>query len=217
MTGPELIKITGAVLMFAVLLSMSAQANTEVIDKRLADCLADIGRKKNWTTPEQYLSVTCHSKKIDSLAGLEVYKNITKLSLYNNRLSEVDIGPFTELKALNLARNRLTSLVIRQHDKLRKLYVFNNALSRLELENLPQLQELKASANQLESFRYRQLPRLAKVYMFDNKMEFIDIHSLPGLLYMDLRQNPMPDELYEEMDKMTGVTIVHDGNADDWD
>ena len=47
-------------------------------------------------------------------------------------------------------------------------------------------------------------------------MEHIDIYSLPKMKYMDVRQNPMPDELYEEMDKLKGTTILHDGNADDW-
>ena len=44
----------------------------------------------------------------------------------------------------------------------------------------------------------------------------MDIYHLPLAHYIDVRQNPMPDKLYEEMDKLKGITFLHDGNAKDW-
>ena len=81
---------------------------------------------------------------------------------------------------------------------------------------MPGLTLLKINDNQIVKFTYKDLPALEKIYMFNNLMEHVDIYHLPAMKYMDARQNPMPDPLYEEMDKMAGVTFLHDGNAEDW-
>jgi hypothetical protein len=45
---------------------------------------------------------------------------------------------------------------------------------------------------------------------------FFFVVLLVGPHFYLVRHNPMPDELYEDMDALPGVTILHDGNADDW-
>jgi hypothetical protein len=89
-------------------------------------------------------------------------------------------------------------------------------MTALELAGLPKLKLLKINDNQIVQFTYKDLPALEKIYMFNNVMEHVDIYHLPAMTYMDARQNPMPDPLYEEMDKLKGVTFLHDGNAEDW-
>ncbi|HRH79361.1 MAG TPA: hypothetical protein PK129_18610, partial [Cellvibrionaceae bacterium] len=105
---------------------------------------------------------------------------------------------------------------IKHYPHLQNLLVFNNKLSSLTLSNLPELTSLKGNGNQLLEWQYEQLPKLEKVMLFNNKMPTIDIYRLPLLKIMDVRQNPMPDVLYDAMNKMTGVTFMHDGNAADW-
>lgn len=99
---------------------------------------------------------------------------------------------------------------------MEEVFAFSNKLTSFELDNLPKLKQIKANSNQLTQFSYKALPELEKIYLFDNLMEMIDIYNLPSMRYMDVRQNPMPDELYEKMDALSGVTILHDGNAEDW-
>ena len=59
---------------------------------------------------------------------------------------------------------------------------------------------------------------MAKAHIHDNELETIDLATdLPALTFVDLRLNPLPDPVYDVLDAMEGVTIPHDGNAEDWE
>lgn len=201
---------------FAAETPLFALISQHIHDGNLRSCLHQLAKKNQWQAPADVTKVVCHSNDIADLAGLDIFSNIETLSLHNNHIEVFDGAPFKRLNNLNLGRNKLQALSLNDLPRLSVLYVFNNKLKQLSLTTLPQLKKLKANSNGLLSFRYDGLPNLQKIYMFDNEMEHIDIYNLPQLSYMDVRQNPMSDALYEEMDKRVGVTILHDGNADDW-
>ncbi len=187
-----------------------------IVDQNLRQCVLKTLQRERLSGPQDLEKLKCHNQKIARLDGLEKLGNLRSLSLHKNNIAQAQLNGFTHLRVLNLARNRLRSFSLDNLPKLEALYLFGNQLRELQLANLPALKQIKANANTIVDFSYRTLPLLEKVYMFDNKMEHIDIHNLPNLRYMDVRQNPMPDELYEDMDSLEGVTILHDGNADDW-
>lgn len=205
------------VIGFAILISGHAQAiDLELEDANLQACVVAQAQKQAWQSVAQFTALECHSKNIRSLAGLEQLVNLEKLSLYNNQLAEVSLVNLPKLRHLNLAKNKIAQVALKNLPALRELYLFGNKLTALNLESLPALSLLKINDNQITGFTYKELPLLEKIYMFNNLMEDVDIYHLPAMKYMDARQNPMPDPLYEEMDKMTGVTFLHDGNAEDW-
>lgn len=196
--------------------STAQTTDLSVVDPNLTICIQKSASKKGWTTAESVETLICHSKKIKSLEGIEKFTNLKKLSLHKNQLKQADVSALKKLEHLNLARNQLTSLVLQDLPELKQLFVFGNKLASLKLQNLPNMLLLKANSNKLVAFEYSSLPLLKKIHIFDNQLEDIDIYHLPKMTYMDCRQNPMPDPLYEEMDEMNGVTILHDGNAEDW-
>lgn len=188
-----------------------------VNDKAFNQCINEIAHKESWNTHLDFSAIKCHNKKIDSINGIEQFTNLEKLSLHKNNIREADVSALYKLKHLNIARNHLSAFELHQLPELQDVYIFGNRLISLKLTSLKSLVKLKASANKLTEFSYTDLPALKKLYLFDNQMENIDIYHLPQLRYMDVRQNPMSDELYEEMDRLKNTTILHDGNADDWD
>lgn len=196
--------------------SLAQTTDLTVADPNLTTCIQTIARKKGWRTAESVEALTCHGKKIKSLVGIEKFSNLKRLSLHKNQIVQADVSALKKLEHLNLARNQLANLKVQDLPQLKQMFVFGNKLTTLTLKNLPQLALIKANSNQLTSFNYTQLPSLKKIHIFDNQLEDIDIYHLPKMIYMDCRQNPMPDPLYEEMDEMNGVTILHDGNAEDW-
>ncbi len=201
-------------------LSSPALANSDFVaiaDLNLRQCVHQTAAKHNWQQPQDFSSLKCHNKNITRLDGIEKFINIETLSLHKNAIKAADVSALTKLQRLNLARNNIETLNVAKLPQLTELYIFGNPLTQLQLSHLPKLQKLKASGNRLLQFEYTDLPALEKIYMFNNELEHIDIHNLPSLTYMDVRQNPMPDPLYEEMDKQKRATILHDGNADDWD
>ncbi len=210
------------IIRWVLILLICASANQvkalELIfaDQNLTACVQEIISKKQWQALEQVTSVECHSKKIASLVGIEQLTKLQKLSLYNNNLTDVNLGNLPELNHINLAKNQITRITLTQLPALAELYLFGNRLEMFDLQHMPALKLLKINDNRILTFTYQELPALEKIYMFNNLMEHVDIYHLPAMTYMDARQNPMPDPLYEEMDKIKGVTFLHDGNAEDW-
>ena len=194
-----------------------AEDNFRVHDNNFQLCLEKLAKKHSWNTPIEFTEIVCHNKKISSLNGVEQFEEITKLSLHKNNISEITLNSLSKLKQLNLGRNRLTKASFSNLPQLESLFLFDNNITELSLQQLPSLRKLKANSNKIEHFSYKRLASLEKIYLFNNQMEDIDIYNLPNLKYMDVRQNPMPDKLYEDMDALKNVTILHDGNADDWD
>lgn len=185
-------------------------------DPALKSCVEKAARKQGWQRAEQVTELRCHSLDIASLQGLEIFSGLQTLSLHNNDISEINVEAWPQLEVLNIAKNKLTRLELSNLSKLSEVYIFGNQIERLSLENLPKLTQFKANSNGMRNFSYQGLPAVSKIYLFDNELEMMDIYQLPSLSYMDVRQNPMPDELYEEMDKLKGVTVLHDGNEEDW-
>lgn len=212
-----MIKVLTALAIFVGTSPVYAATNA-LQDEELKVCVQELAEKNQWSTPAEVTEIKCHSKGIITMAGLEQFTNLQSLSLYNNKLQQVDIDLTTlqQLKSLNLARNNLSQLTLANVSTLNELYLFDNHLKTLTLSNLPELKILKANNNTIDNFTYIDLPHLEKVYIFNNKLETINIYDLPTLQYMDCRQNPMPDSLYDEMDKKNDVTFLHDGNAEDW-
>lgn len=185
-------------------------------DAELKKCLIELHKSKGWKTLSEVQEIKCHSKNIRTVSGLEAFKQLQVLSLHNNDLQDFNCNLFAEIRILNLAKNNIETLHCDKLIHLEKLYIFANQLTNLQLTQLEKLETLKANNNLIEVFQHQALKALNKIYLFNNKMESMEINGLPSLKYMDVRENPMPDELYEEMDKLSGVTVLHDGNAEDW-
>lgn len=185
-------------------------------DPALRQCVGELASQKGWQQLADAHEVSCHSRAIHTLDGVQHLSQLETLSLHNNALTDVSLRDMPQLKRLVLSRNRLKTLQLHNMPLLGELFFFDNMLTQLDLKDMPNLTLLKGNANQLSRFRYASLPMLEKIYLFNNKLPDIDIDHLPALRYMDVRQNPMPDELYQRMDKMNNVTFLHDGNAADW-
>lgn len=190
--------------------------NALVQDPEFSRCINEIMASHHWQTAAQVTDLQCPNRGINSLEGLEQFTQLQQLNLFNNHLQAFAAKPLNNLRSLNIANNQLQNLSLRDFPELQTLLVFNNQLQALETRNLPALTSLKGNNNQLLAWQYQNLPKLEKILLFNNKMPSIDIYHLPALKMMDVRQNPMPDPLYDAMNKMVGITFMHDGNAPDW-
>lgn len=185
-------------------------------DPSLRTCVTQLARKHQWSAPAEVTSIKCHNAKIKSLEGIASFTQLTSLSLYKNQLEEAHIPPLPHLTHLNLSGNQLSTLHLSDLPALTGCFVFKNKLHSLVLEGVPKLQKLKANNNQLTSLRFKNSPLLSKLYIFDNELETLDMDTLPTLSYFDARHNPMPDDFYDYLDTLNSVTVLHDGNAEDW-
>ena len=195
---------------------MVTEAMRDVEDPALRLCIQKTAERENIAIVREFTGLKCHSQKITSVNGLESFGGLTAISLHNNRIEVFEPSYFSKLESLNLTKNRMKTFSCQGLGNLKMLYVIANDLSELSLADLPRLEKFKVNRNRLVKFEHENLPRLKKAYLFDNQLEHTSLHESSSLVYLDVRQNPMSDELYEEMDTRENMTILHDGNAEDW-
>jgi Leucine-rich repeat (LRR) protein len=83
----------------------------QVADSALRHCLENHIKKKNITTITQLQSLSCNTKNIHSLAGLERFTQLTALSLEDNSIEDISpIGQLTKLEHLTLRNNKIESI-----------------------------------------------------------------------------------------------------------
>lgn len=206
--------ICGLLFVFA---SQATELSQLVVsDKALDACIKQHALQHNWQDTTEFTELVCHAAGIKEAAELEQFSALSKLSLFNNALQQLDLRALTQLTELNIANNQLTSLNIAGLSQLHTVYLFRNQLTGLDLSGLSKVSTIRLMQNQLMSLDISPLTALQKGYFFDNKLEDLQITGLDKLELLDVRQNPMPDALYDFYDQQEGIVISHDGNADDW-
>ena len=106
-------------------------SNWGLSDPELAACISKLAIKNNWQSISDVTAIKCHSAGIASVQGLEHFTQLRGLSLYRNKLTEIDSSIFSQLKHLknlNLANNHLQQITI-THPNIEQLYLFGNRLN----------------------------------------------------------------------------------------
>jgi Leucine-rich repeat (LRR) protein len=185
-------------------------------DIALRTCIEQLMEKEGVSLPEQLTNLKCHHKSIKSVSGIEQFANLESLSLFGNSIAKADLTSLKSLKHLNLAKNQLTNIQINGLKHLETLYLFKNKLSTINFDGVLSLIKMRIMQNELNQLDISPLQSLTEAYLWDNQLEDLQIKGLQNLEFLDVKQNPMPDELYDFYDQQSGITISHDGNADDW-
>jgi len=185
-------------------------------DQALTNCIAQLVKKNNWHNIQDIKKIKCHGKSIKSALGIEQLTELHSLSLFNNKISSIDLRQLTQLEHVNIANNKLKHIELAHLKQLKTLYLFKNKLTTVNFSGLIQLKKIRITNNKLSTLDISELTALEKAYFFDNKLKDLKVKGLPKLKFIELRQNPMPDEVYDRYDAIDGITIIHDGNADDW-
>lgn len=185
-------------------------------DSAWHSCITATAKQQKWIKTEDFTAIKCHSAKIRLTEHLEHFSHLESLSLYNNELTELDVRQLKQLRSLNVAGNKLEVLHVHGLSNLTTLYGFKNSIKNINLSGLVSLKQLRLMDNKLATIKISSLDSLEECYLFNNQLATLDIKNLQKLKFLDVRQNPMPDQLYDEFDEMEGITISHDGNAEDW-
>lgn len=206
------------IFIFSVLImAKNIAASTLILeDEALQKCVMQSMKKYGFSQPQQLLALKCHNQDIKSVSGIEQFTSLESLSLFGNNITRADLTALKALKHINLAKNDLTHLRIEGLRHLETLYLFKNELTTINFDGLLSLTKMRVMQNKLSVLDISPLQSLTEAYLWDNQLEDLQITGLTKLEFLDVKQNPMPDELYDFYDQQSGITISHDGNADDW-
>lgn len=205
-------------ILFCFVVSTKALAldKPKIDDASLQTCISKEMLKAQLTEAHKLRKLKCHNKAISSISGIEYFTGLEHLSLFGNEIRNADLRKLTNLKHINLAKNQLINLKVTGLSQLEALYLFKNELTSISFEGLGALQKMRIMQNKLNKLDISPLASLEEAYLWDNQLEDLQITGLSKLVFLDVKQNPMPDELYDFFDEQEGITISHDGNADDW-
>lgn len=156
------------------------------------------------STAQQIAQVNCPGRGIADLTGLETFISLTKLDLNGNKLPIFTLAFVSggqpapsNLQALDVGNNQLTSLDLTGHPRLLSLTASNNQLASISLNANAFLAVLDASHNKLTSFNLPIQSTLAYVDLSYNNLTGVlnpysqDLSALQNLAYLDLSHNTL--------------------------
>ncbi len=125
-------------------------------------------------------------RNIQSLVGIEEFKNIEGMSVAKNQLSGVlDLSYNTKLVNVDLAFNPLTELYLNNNPALKNLWVYETyTLEKLEISNSPQLYSLTTHNNKIQGYDLKNSPNIYNLRIWDGQLKSLDLSYLSKLEYL---------------------------------
>jgi len=150
------------------------------------------------------------SRGISNLDGLEYCTSLTKLHLWVNRITSVDVGAVTGLTGLtylDLNINLLSSIDVRPLTNLTHLSLNANQLTEIDVSALTSLTHLDLSSNQLTDVDVSALTGLTDLNLSSNQLTKIDVSDLTGLTYLNLSSNQLTKIDVSPLTKLTWLGL----------
>ena len=120
------------------------------------------------------------AKGIANMTGVQYFTQLTRLDLFNNNLTTINVSALTKLKYLNLGYNKLTSINVDNNTALEQLYLQNNLLTSVTIEFLSELRTLWVQKN----------PNLTNLECACNDLDNLDIYNCTALQNLSCFNNP---------------------------
>mgnify|MGYP001040130439 CR=1 FL=1 len=196
----------------------NAPANSAFTDQNFYNCVVDEynsndSKKISYTTNmsdtqlKSINTLSCNPENIKSVKGIEKLTNLTKLDVYNNQLTSLDVSNNVNLTELDASYNQLTNLDVSENVKLEKLYVSSNQLTSLDVSKNINLTELMVHDNQLTSLDVSKNTNLTELRVYDNQLTSLDVGKNSNLTILHASSNQltslkMPSESGSKLEKI---------------
>lgn len=149
-------------------------------------------------------------KGITSIEDLYLFKNVKMLMLDDNAISSIVLKDMDKLTLFSCTGCKVVSLKAENLKNLTSLYLDNNLLDTILLKGTPKIDQLTLSLNQLKTIDLSQLKNLRRLNLEHNKIQQIDISGNPALQTLNVGGNKMKEADIKKGIK-TDVTIFGTG------
>lgn len=133
--------------------------------------------------------------KIESLKGIEYFKNLKNLDCQNNKIDELNIYKNTKLEHLNCDGNGISNLDISKNLELKELYCARNKISDLDVSNNKSLEILYCWDNKISSIDVSNNLELTNLHLAENLLSKIDIKNNDKLKELKISDNEKISEI----------------------
>ncbi len=121
------------------------------------------------------------SNNIQSMAGIEYFKNLKSLFCRYNKLASLDLRSLKNLESLNCYGNNISSLYLFGLNNLTLLYCSYNQISNLDFTGLKNLKSVYCYYNQITSIDVSMLNKLEVLHCGGNLLTYLNVSNLSNL------------------------------------
>jgi hypothetical protein len=114
---------------------------------------------------------------IQSLQGLEYFKNLVLLNCKYNQLNSISIGVFEKLENFYCSYNNMTSLDLSNASSLKILDCSYNMLTNLNTNDCAKLESVQGRSNQLSSVNFNNNNNIEYLYLVSNNLTNFQISN----------------------------------------
>ena len=140
---------------------------------------------------------------VSPLSGL---KNLERLDLWGNSLSEVSLSNLPNLKELHLQSNPLSKVSLSGMLNLKILWLPGYAFSEVSLSDMPNLKRLNLQRNPLSKISLSNMPNLEYLSCGGNNVSEVSLSDMPNLKSPSL---PGPTISKLSLSGLTNLTELH--------
>lgn len=134
---------------------------------------------------------TADTPLIESLTGVEYFKNLGKLTCNWNNLAALDLSENTALDTLDCSWNRIKALDLAGNKALAKLDCSQNQLTKLDLTQNTELNVLYCTCNRLAALDLSKNKALTELYCNINELATLDLFENTELKVLDCSKNKL--------------------------
>ncbi|NQY27999.1 MAG: T9SS type A sorting domain-containing protein [Flavobacteriaceae bacterium] len=135
--------------------------------------------------------ISCGSKNISDLTGIEDFIALTYLSCSGNQLTSLDVSNNTALTELLFSQNQLTSVDVSNNTALIWLICHSNQLTSLDVSANTALNYLDCKLNQLTSLDLSANTALIDLECRNNQLTSINVSGATALEDLTCEYNPL--------------------------
>lgn len=135
-----------------------------------------------------------------NLEGINSFTNLRELQIPKNKIAKLDVSKLKNLTGLYAWDNPLTDVNVTGLTKLENLYVQNfggpygielSYLKTLDVSTLTNLKDLRCSNNRITSLDVSGLQNLQKIECRFNLLKSVNLTKAPNLKSVDISKNPL--------------------------
>ena len=150
-------------------------------------------------------TIDVNNQNIDDLTGIEAFVNLTRLSIWSNNLTSLDVSNNTKLTYLHAGYNSIGSLDMTYNSALTDFRCQSNNLSSIDVSMLAELDIFICGNNNLTTLDVSNNTKLSTQFSCDGNQ----------LTSLDLSNNPLIKRLYVQNNDITSLDLSNHPNLDD--
>ncbi|SNR13949.1 leucine-rich repeat domain-containing protein [Tenacibaculum jejuense] len=152
-------------------------------------------------------NIIASAKRISDVTGLEEFKNLERLNLFNNPITSISLTNQTKLKLLDLTFTDITELNLSTNKDLISLAISNTSISKIDVSNLNKLELLNVSRTDLSSIDVSNNLSLLNLEINFTKINSLEISSNSMLEFLSFRDTKISSLDFSLLPNLKSINV----------